>query len=164
MFEDIIRELVSAHLRFVVVGGVAAAIQGSVRLTNDIDICYDTEHGNIAAMVAVLQRWHAYLRGVERGLPFILDARAVETSPIMTLTTDMGDIDILDRVPGVGDYGDVHAASELVTIGRTRFRSLTLPGLIAAKRATGRPKDREHLIELEALLALRQKHRGRSRA
>lgn len=164
MFEDIIRTLVTARVRFVVIGGVAAAIQGSVRLTNDIDICYDTEHDNIAALVAVLQRWHAYLRGVERGLPFVLDVRAVQTSPVMTLTTDAGDIDILDRVPGVGAYRDVHQASELVTIGRTRFRSLTLPALIAAKRATGRPKDREHLIELEALLALRQKGRGRPRA
>ena len=164
MFEDIIRALVAARVRFVVIGGVAAAIQGSVRLTNDIDICYDTERANIAALVAVLRRWHAYLRGVERGLPFILDARAVQTSPVMTLTTDAGDIDILDRVPGVGDYRDVHRASELVRIGRTRFRSLTLPALIAAKRATGRPKDREHLIELEALLALRRKRGRRSRA
>lgn len=164
MFEEIIRAFVNARVRFVVIGGVAAVIQGSVRLTNDIDVCYDTERANIAALVAVLRRWHAYLRGVERGLPFILDVRAVQDSPIMTLTTDAGDIDILDRVPGVGAYSAVHEASELVTIGPTRFRSLTLRALIAAKRATGRPKDREHLIELEALLALRDKGRGRSRA
>lgn len=162
MFEEIIRALVASQVRFVVIGGVAAAIQGSVRLTNDIDICYDAEVANIRKLVAVLQRWHAYLRGIERGLPFVLDVRAVQTSPILTLTTDAGDIGILDRVPGVGGYHQVHAASERVTIGRTRFRSLTLPALIAAKRATGRPKDREHLIELEALLALRQKRRGRS--
>lgn len=164
MFEEIIRALVAARVRFVVIGGVAAAIQGSVRLTNDIDICYDADPANIAALVAVLRRWHAYLRGVERDLPFVLDVRAVQMSPILTLTTDAGDIDIMDRVPGVGAYAEVHAASEQVTIGRTRFRSLTLPALIAAKRATGRPRDREHLIELEALLALRRKGRGRSRA
>ncbi|HKV50986.1 MAG TPA: hypothetical protein VJO52_07260 [Gemmatimonadaceae bacterium] len=164
MFEEIIRALVAAHVRFVVIGGVAAAIQGSVRLTNDIDICYDAERANIAALVAVLRRWHAYLRGVDRGLPFVLDVRAVQSSPILTLTTDAGDIDIMDRVPGVGAYADAHSASEAVTIGRTRFRSLTLPALIAAKRATGRPKDREHLIELEALLALRRKSRGSTSA
>jgi predicted nucleotidyltransferase len=160
MFEEIIRALAAARVRFVVIGGVAAAIQGSVRLTNDIDICYDTDGTNIAALVRVLRSWHAYLRGVERGLPFILDVRAVQTSPIMTLTTDAGDIDILDRVPGVGAYAEVMDASERVTIGRTRFRSLTLRGVIAAKRATGRPKDREHLIELEALLALRDRGGG----
>jgi hypothetical protein len=35
------------------------------------------------------------------------------------------------------------------------FRVLDLPALIAAKRATGRPKDVDQLPELEALLALK---------
>jgi len=38
-----------------------------------------------------------------------------------------------------------------------RFRVLDLPSLIKAKRAAGRPRDFEHLPELEALLALRNK-------
>jgi hypothetical protein len=57
----------------------------------------------------------------------------------------------------VGTYEDALAASEKVRIGATEFRSLTLPALIAAKRAAGRPRDHEHLIELEALLAMRRK-------
>ena len=69
---------------------------------------------------------------------------------MMTLTTDVGDIDIMDRVQGVGGYAEVLVASEPVIIGSTRFRSLTLPALIASKRAAGRPRDHEHLIELKA--------------
>ena len=111
----------------------------------------------IEALVRLLRKWHAYLRGVERGLPFVLDARALRMTPMMTLTTDAGDIDLLDRVPGIGGYAEARAQSEPVTIGATRFRALTLPALIAARRATGRAKDVEHLIELEALLALRQR-------
>jgi hypothetical protein len=41
--------------------------------------------------------------------------------------------------------------------GRLRFRILDLPALIAAKRAVGRPKDREQLPELEALRELRRR-------
>ena len=157
MFEQIISALVAAGVRFVVIGGVAATIQGSARLTNDIDICYDTSPDNVDRLVRLLTRWKAYLRGVERGLPFILDARAFRTTPIMTLTTTMGDIDVLDVVPGVGDYKAVVKQSEVVDIGDVEFRSLTLEALIASKKAVRRPKDVEQLIELEALLALRRR-------
>jgi predicted nucleotidyltransferase len=156
VFEQIIAALVAAGIRFVVIGGVAATIQGSARLTNDIDICYDPAPDNIARLVELLTRWKAYLRGVERGLPFILDQRAFRTTPIVTLTTDKGDIDVLDVVPGVGDYQAALRESEIVEIGDVEFRSLTLEALIASKRAVRRPKDLEQLIELEALLALRR--------
>ncbi len=155
MFEQILAALVAAGVRFVVVGGVAATVHGSARLTNDIDICYDSAPESVDRLVGILRDWHAYLRGVERGLPFVLDARALRTTPVMTLTTDMGDIDILDVIAGVGAYADTVAASEVVTIGAIQFRVLTLPALIAAKRAAGRPRDLEHLIELDALLAMR---------
>lgn len=157
MFEAIIDALVAARVRFVVVGGVAATIQGSARFTNDIDLCYDTSRGNIERLVRLLSPWRPYLRGVGRGLPFVFDVRGLETSPIMTLTTVKGDIDLLDRIPGVGDYAAAVAASEVATVGSVEFRSLRLESLIASKRVSRRPKDLEHLIELEALLALRRK-------
>lgn len=155
MFEQIIVALVAAGVDFVVIGGVAATIQGSARLTNDIDICYGTAPDNLERLVRLLQRWHPYLRDVEPGLPFVFDVRALRTNPVMTLTTDLGAIDLFDQVAGVGGYSDARAASEIATIGETRFRVLTLDALIAAKKASGRPKDREHLIELEALRSLR---------
>ena len=157
MFEDIIEQLVAHGVRFVVVGGVAAAIQGSTRFTNDLDICYDTAPDNVDRLVRVLRRWKPYLRGVEAGLPFVFDARALATTPLMTLTTSRGNLDLLDVVPGVGAFNAVLAGSEAVTVGRTEFRSLRLDPLIASKRAAGRPRDTEHLVELEAIRALRKR-------
>ncbi len=161
MFEEILAALVAHEVRFVVIGGVAATIHGSARFTNDIDICYDTAQDNLERLVRLLTGWHAYLRGVEPGLPFIMDVRAIRTTPIMTLTTDVGAIDLLNRVPGVGDYGAAVAASELVKIGSVEFRALRLESLIASKRAVRRPRDMEHLIELEALLALRKRSKSK---
>ena len=157
MFEEILKALVAASVRFVVIGGVAATIQGSARFTNDIDICYDIAPDNVARLARLLRRWKAYLRGVEPGLSFILDERAFRITPVMTLTTEKGAIDVLDVVPGVGDYDAVLRASDLVRLGTTEFRSLTLDALIASKRAIRRPKDLEQLIELEALRELRRK-------
>jgi predicted nucleotidyltransferase len=151
-----LRALLKREIRFVVIGGVAATLQGSSRFTNDLDLCYDGETENVQRLALLLQEWRAYLRGVEPGLPFILDARTFKSTPLLTLTTSQGDLDLLDRVPGLGTYDAVLAHSEEAIIGDLTFRTLTLDALIEAKRATARKKDVEHLIELEALRALRK--------
>ena len=150
--------LVAGDVRFVVIGGVAANLLGSARLTNDLDICYQSTPENLERLVATLNGWHAYLRGVEPGLPWVLDARTLRTTPILTLVTDEGWIDVIDRVAGVGGYEKVLAASLPAEWEELRFRTLGLDGLIAAKRATGRRKDHEALLEL---LALREERRRR---
>lgn len=157
MFEEILAALTSRVIRFVVVGGVAATVHGSARFTNDIDLCYDTAADNVDRLVALLGEWRAYLRGVEPGLSFILDARTFRTTPFMTLTTTMGAIDLLDQVPGIGNYAKALAASEVARVGAVEFRALTLDALIASKKAVRRKRDLEHLIELEALLAMRNR-------
>lgn len=162
MFEEILAALTARSIRFVIVGGVAATVQGSARFTNDIDLCYDTAPDNVERLVTLLGEWRAYLRGVEPGLPFILDARTFRTTPFMTLTTTMGAIDLLDEVPGVGGYAKAFAASETGRVGAVEFRSLTLEALIASKRAVRRKKDLEHLVELEAIQAMRKRNATRS--
>jgi hypothetical protein len=147
--------LVAKKVRFVVVGGLAAAAHGSSRVTNDLDICYDALDGdNLVALSSLLARWKAYPRGVEAGLPFIMDDRTLRGAPTIPLTATQGDIDVMDRIAGVGPYADVRKHSEKIAALGVSFRVLDLPTLIKAKRAAGRPRDFEHLPELEALLAL----------
>jgi len=159
LFRSQIDELVRADVRFVVIGGVAAGLHGMARATFDLDICYDPAADNRNHLAAVLARWNAYLRGVETGLPFVMDARQLQISPVMTLTTSLGDLDVMDRVEGVGEFPAVLANSVRTVVGETRFRILDLPGLIRAKRAANRQKDRDQLPELEALLELRRRGR-----
>ena len=149
--------LARAGVRCVVIGGVAGTAHGSRRVTDDLDICYDPAPDNRARLAELLAAWHAYPRGVEPGLPFVMDALTLERAPILTLTTDEGDLDCFDQVQGVGTYAAVAAASEPVTVGEVGFRVLALPALVKAKRAAGRPKDREALLELEALHALKRR-------
>jgi hypothetical protein len=146
--------LIAGKVRFVVVGGLAAAAHGSSRVTNDLDICYDALDGNLVALASLLARWKAYPRGVESGLPFIMDDRTLRGAPILTLTSNEGDIDVMDRIAGIGTYADVRKHSERITALGVSFSVLDLPSLIKAKRAAGRPRDFEHLPELEALLVL----------
>lgn len=151
----ILRQLTSARVEFVVIGGVAAAAQGSIRPTFDIDICYQRTRENLHRLVEALAPLRPRLRGVPEDLPFQWDARTLELGLNFTLQTDAGAIDLLGEVTGLGTYEQVRAASETMELFGMPVRVLTLEGLIATKRAVGRAKDREQLLELEALLELR---------
>lgn len=147
----VLRGLTGAGVRFVVIGGVAGVAHGWTRVTNDVDICSDPSPENRERLAAVLAGWHGYWRGVEAGLPFLLDARTLRDVPVLTLVTDEGDLDVMDRVQGVGDYARVEAAAETIVIEGVPTPTLSLDALITSKRATGRRKDQEALLELEAL-------------
>jgi hypothetical protein len=155
-------ELVRAGVQFVIVGGVAASAHGSAHITQDLDICYDPDPANVERLAKVLHSWNAYLRGVEPGLPFTMDAKQFRVSPVMPLVTDHGAIDVMDRIAGVGGYAEVLAHSVDAVFDETPVRVLDLPALLKAKRATGRNKDQVQLPELEALWELRRK-KGKGR-
>ena len=73
-----------------------------------------------------------------------------------TLTTDLGDLDLLGEVAGLGGYADVLSFSEELELFGMRCKVLTLAGLITSKRAVSRAKDLRLLPELEALLEIRR--------
>lgn len=150
--------LSSAGVRFVVIGGVAGIVHGSVRRTDDLDICYDPSADNVEKLVALLHRWHAHLRvpdGSGSQLPFVIDARTFRGAPNLTLNTDLGWFDLLGQVAGIGEYPEVLAASQVEHLGGVELRVLTLDALIVAKQTANRGRDRDHLIELEAIRALK---------
>jgi predicted nucleotidyltransferase len=153
-FTTILHGLRNSRVKFVVIGGLAASAHGSRRVTDDVDICYDSSSQNLEKLSALLAGWKAYPRGIEQGLPFFMDARQFKVSPLMTLTTSEGLVDVLDVVKGVGDYAKCLERSVEITAFDIRFRILDLAALIDAKRAAGRPRDLDHIPELEALLAL----------
>lgn len=156
-FASMLRGLVGANVRFVVVGGLAGAAHGSGRITDDLDVCYDLAPDNVERLSSLLAGWGAYPRGAEPGLPFFMDVRQFRTTPVMTLTTGEGHIDVLDSIKGIGAYDETLAQSVEFTGFDVTFRVLDLPALVVAKRATGRRKDADHLPELEALLAYRER-------
>ena len=154
--EAILRQLTAFRVEFVLIGGIAAAVQGSIRPTYDVDICYRRTMENLQRLTDALAPWHPTLRGAPKHLPFQWNARTLEAGLNFTLETDMEALDLLGEVVGLGSYEQIVTVSEVVELFEMPIRVLTLEGLIASKRATGRPRDREHLLELEALLELRR--------
>ena len=99
----------------------------------------------------------AILRGAPPGLPFRWDSETIQAGLNFTLTTNLGDLDLLGEVTGGGSYEDLLPFSEELTAFNVPCRFVTLERLIQLKRAAGRPKDLEVLAELQALLEERRR-------
>ncbi len=132
---------------------------GSAQVTQDLDICYERSRENIRRLVRALKSCHPRLRGAPSDVPFRFDVETIERGLNFTLTTDLGDLDLLGEVTGLGLYHLVRASSETMQVYGKSCHILSLDGLIKSKRAAGRPRDLAALPELEALAELRRKLR-----
>jgi predicted nucleotidyltransferase len=151
-FPALLRTLVESRVDFIIVGGAAATAHGSARLTQDLDIVYARDSANIERLAAALAPHEPYLRGAPEGLPFTLDAKTLAAGLNFTLTSKLGDIDLLGHIAG-GDYRDLIGDTIEIELFGVRCRCLGLDRLIAVKRAAGRPKDLEAIAELEVIRA-----------
>jgi len=150
-FEALLNTLSRRDVAFIVVGGAAAIAHGSARLTQDLDIVYERSPANFDRLVAALAEYQPYLRGAPPGLPFLWDRVTLTRGLNFTLVTSLGDIDLLGEIPGGGGYRELLTGAIELHVFQTRCLCLSLPQLIRAKRAAGRPKDLEALAELEAI-------------
>jgi len=159
-FRALIEVLATAEIEFILIGGFAATVHGSARLTQDLDILYSRSPENLGRIVRALERHSPYLRGAPPGLPFRLDEQTLRMGLNFTLTTSLGSLDLLGEIPGGGAYEDLRShAIEVELFGRTCL-CLDLTTLIRVKRAAGRPKDLEQIGELERILEEREEAEG----
>ena len=147
----LLRVLSEAGVDFILVGGVAATVHGSARLTLDVDVVYSRAPSNLDRLVVALTPYHPYLRGAPAGLPFRWDAVTIARGLNFTLTTDLGDLDLFGEITGGGTYEALLRDVVTIRVFAIECRCLTLERLIAVKRAAGRPKDLEAIAELEAI-------------
>lgn len=151
-FEKAVQALCDARVDFVVIGGLAATLHGSAQVTYDLDICYSRVPGNLHLIVEALAPFHPRPRGLPGELPFVWDEVTLRNGTVFTLQTDIGEIDLLAEVTGLGTFDDVEQHSITVEAFGRQIVTLDLPGLIRTKRATGGQKDLIALAELESLL------------
>jgi len=151
-FQTLIGALATGEVEFVIVGGLAATVHGSASLTQDIDVVYARDDANFACLVTSLAPFAPYPRGAPPGLPFEWSAQTLKRGLNFTLTTTVGDIDLLGEITGGGGYANLLPHTIEIELFGQRCRCLDLESLIRTKRAAGRPRDLQMLAELEALL------------
>lgn len=153
-FEAALNVLTQGGVRFIIVGAFAAVAHGATQVTRDLDICCERTMENMERLSKALAPYHPQLRGVEDNLPFVLDAQTLSGGMNFTLQTDLGEIDLMGELSGVGHFSDLLRDSEKVRLYRNEVRIASLDAVIRSKRAAGRPKDLSAIPELEALKEL----------
>jgi len=155
-FETALHVLVDSEVQFIVVGAYAAFAHGSSQLTHDLDICYERAPENLRKLASALAPHHPRLRGIAEHVPFIFDERTLSQGMNFTLHTDMGEIDLLGELSGIGQFAELVPDAKTITLHGRSFRIASLDAIIRSKRAAGRAKDRATLPELEALKEMLQ--------
>jgi predicted nucleotidyltransferase len=158
--QKIMQQLTDKGVEFVLIGGLAMRAHGSAHVTEDVDVCYSRTKENIKRIADAMAPFHPYMRGAPPGLPFRFDAPTIQAGLNFTLTTDLGEVDFLGEMSGIGGYEKVVAQSEERDLYGLKVRVLTIEGLLIAKKTAGRRKDQGHILELEELKKMRDEGAG----
>ncbi|CAN5182123.1 hypothetical protein BH20ACT8_BH20ACT8_09150 [soil metagenome] len=160
--EKILGTLNRHGVRYVVIGGYAAVLHGSILPTSDIDVTPETSVENLRRLAAALRSLGARLRvpGTTELFDVILDERTFRSFTTMTLRTDIGDLDVVLRpdAPGRTHFSYDDLARNAVVVEMPEPTPIaSLDDIIASKEAAGREKD---LLRLPDLYRLREALRG----
>jgi hypothetical protein len=145
------RRLISSRVEFVLVGGFAAVAHGVTLLTRDVGICCRFDETNLFRIQKAFADLHpAHRSGPD--LPLDLTSEQCATLKNLYLKTDLGIIDCLGEVLGIGNFDEVHQHSIEVQLPYGKCRILNIDALIRAKEAMNRDHDRitvRHLLEIK---------------
>jgi hypothetical protein len=152
-----VKLLHDAGVRFILVGGLALIAHGGHHTTYDIDVSPVPDSENHDALIAFLKNHHARPLGIPPSQNFQILPRHLQIGKLrfLNLKTDLGDIDILPLPAGIDSFEGFWERSVELDLGGFIVRVASLEDLAAMKRAAGRTKDLLHLIEIEALIRLR---------
>lgn len=143
----LLKALREGGLDFVVVGGVAAVLHGSSRVTVDLDICMSFDDASLRRLLEILAPYDP--RHETRPELSILDEppERLRRFRLFLIRTSIGRLDVLRRVEPLGER-DVLETVDMV-LGGVDVKVLARAQLIQVKRHVGRPKDLEVALELE---------------
>lgn len=150
---QLLARLLQGQVEFVLVGGLAAAIHGSSLNTRDVDICIRLSLENLMRLQTALADLHPVHRS-RPDIPFVVTAENWERFKNLYLKTDLGIVDCLGEVLGVGGYDETLSHSIVLNLPIGPCRILDIDTLIKAKEAMGRPHDLVTVQHLKAVRAL----------
>jgi hypothetical protein len=146
-----------AGIDFVVVGGFAGILHGSTLVTRDLDVCVVLSAENVERLREVFRDLRPRHRFSSPKLSFLDNPEPGVSLNKLYLETELGPIDLLGSIKGVGEFEHVRAASVEIELFGRRCRVISIEALIQAKQAMGREKD---MIAVKELRAIAEKQGG----
>jgi aminoglycoside-2''-adenylyltransferase len=152
---ELVSVLVHHDVRFIIVGGMAGALQGAPVNTLDLDIVYSRDGENVRRLLTALKSVSARFRD---------DPRHVEPNESHLLSkghkllaTSHGQLDVLGTIEEDSGYEELIDSSDQLELAGHTVHVLSLERLIRVKEKLARPKDQLMLLILRATLDERRK-------
>lgn len=155
-FLGLLRVLRAHEVDFLIVGGVAAQLEGAPVVTFDLDVLFDKAPANLDRLLAALGELRAHYRD-PAGRRIEPDRSRLETQRLHLLLTDLGALDLLAEIGSEQTYGDLESRAVRYRLDDTEVRVLELEAVIETKAHANREKDRAVLPTLRQTLALKQR-------
>lgn len=148
---DLLARLVKAKVQFVLIGGYACIVHGGTLTTEDIDICCDFTPNNLLRLQQAVADINPVHRMTPQRKPLSLTTDNCQQLKNLYLDTDLGQLDCVSKVQGLGDFSRVEQLSQTIEAEGIQLNILNRDALIQSKKAMGRPRDREAVRQLEAI-------------
>jgi hypothetical protein len=156
-FYSLLKKLSQSQVDFVLIGGFASVTHGCTEITEDIDICCDFNPANLLKLQKALADLHPVHRMTPNKIPLELTEESCKDLKNLYLDTDLGQLDCVSFVQGVGGFEEVKSRSESVSTEDTSYLVLSIDALIRSKKSMGRPRDKEAVIQLESIKEMQNK-------
>lgn len=155
-FLDILEALARHQVEFILVGGVAAILEGAPVATFDVDVVVRPTDENRERLLQALSQLQArYLDPA--GHHIVPDAARLQVLRLHQLITSFGPLDVLGSIGAGLGYEDLVGRTKEYPVGGHRVRTLELEMIIRSKEEAGRDKDRAALPVLRRTLELKNR-------
>jgi hypothetical protein len=152
---ELVSVLVRHDARFIIVGGMAGALQGAPVNTLDLDIVYARDAENVERLLRALKSVSARFRDDPRHIE--PNESHLLSKEHKLLTTTHGHLDVLGTIEEDSGYEELIGASDELELAGQTVHVLSLERLIRVKEKLARPKDQLMLLILRATLDERSK-------
>ncbi|MGQ0714895.1 MAG: hypothetical protein ACT4PJ_14415 [Gemmatimonadaceae bacterium] len=155
--ERLITTLARHGVQYVMIGAVAARLQGFPRMTADADITPARDPENVRRLAAALRELEArvYTESVPEGLPFDCSPSMLARADLWNLVTSAGRLDVAFAPSGTEGYPDLIRNALSFDVFGARLDVASLEDIIRSKEAADRPQDRQDVVILREMLRRR---------
>ena len=152
--QALLTRLKNSGLEFVVIGGVCVVYHGAALATFDLDICCPFGEENVLKIESAVKDLHPVHRLTPNKLPLEVTRSSFGDLKNVYLQTDLGKLDCLSEVAGIGNFDAVKKQSVVARLSYGEFLFLNIDALIASKQAVAREHD---MAAVRRLLAIKER-------
>lgn len=153
---NLLKLLLKANVDFIIIGGFAGTIHGSNLVTKDLDICMLLNPTTIRKLRDIFMNLHPVHRMTPNRLSFLVHPEQIENVKNIYLESDLGTLDILSSVVGVGDFERLKSKATKIELFGQVCNVISIEDLIASKKSMNRDKDKIAVKELEYIQKIKK--------